>query len=311
VAKAERLPYDEWDKTEQDYHKRAASFAGSNSLYGSNDLSYYGQFANLPGCGSMWRPYFANAAWDPFSSGVWAYYPTAGYSWVSPYPWGWLPFHSGSWQMCGAAGWGWRPGGSWYGLQNAGLQNIDLRRLPGKIPSHPVLPPKNGQSGLVPVNLHQLQRSGMTDAETFQFRQNSAGMGVPRHAFGGLHETSRFVEHHGMASEGVSMPQFSRHDGSAMANGVGRGGHEMPVPMSNMRVNSMAGNPGGGGMDRGGSVGMSRGGGQMGSPNAGASRSPSMNSPSTGFGANFPGGHSAPSAPAAAPAAAGGGGVRH
>ena len=58
----------------------------------------------------MWRPYFASAAWSPYDNGMWAYYPSVGYSWVSPYPWGWMPFHSGNWVNCGGAGWGWQPG---------------------------------------------------------------------------------------------------------------------------------------------------------------------------------------------------------
>ena len=66
----------------------------------------------------MWRPYFASAAWDPYSNGVWAWYQGAGYSWVSPYPWGWTPYHFGSWSYCSGAGWGWQPGGSWNGLNN-------------------------------------------------------------------------------------------------------------------------------------------------------------------------------------------------
>ena len=70
--------------------------------YGSSDLNYYGSFSNT-GCGSMWRPYFASAAWSPYDNGMWAYYPSVGYSWVSPYPWGWIPFHSGNWVNCGGA----------------------------------------------------------------------------------------------------------------------------------------------------------------------------------------------------------------
>src|SRR5260370_9695539 len=66
----------------------------------------------------MWQPCFVSASWNPYGNGAWAWYPGAGYSWVSPYPWGWTPFHSGSWSYCPARGWGWIPGRNWSGLNN-------------------------------------------------------------------------------------------------------------------------------------------------------------------------------------------------
>lgn len=205
--------WDEWDKKENGYHKQKASFAGANGFgsYGANDLSYYGSFVDMPGCGSMWRPYFASAAWDPFSNGVWAWYPTAGYSWVSPYPWGWLPFHSGTWASCGNAGWGWRPGNSWYGLSNG----VALR--PAHHPLPRPLPPAAGRgtATLVPVNTRPLATSGMHE-NGFAFRQDSAGLGVPRASFGQLHGIASHVERHGMAmtappqSSFASAPALSR-----------------------------------------------------------------------------------------------------
>ena len=193
-------PLDEWDTQETNYHKRAASFAGTgNALYGSNDLAYYGSFVNMPGCGSMWRPYFASAAWDPFSNGLWAFYPGAGYSWVSPYPWGWLPFHSGTWASCGGAGWGWRPGGQWYGVRNAAIQTIALHPKPHQIPPAPL----KGGSTLIPVNTKPLTLSGPGGPESFVFRRDSAGLGVPRETFGHLNSASGFVAHHGVATTSV------------------------------------------------------------------------------------------------------------
>src|SRR5487761_2303294 len=95
--------FDTWDKNSSAYHARTASLmavASAPYAYGINDMSYYGSFMDAGGCGSMWRPYFASAAWDPYSNGAWAYYQGAGYSWVSPYPWGWAPYHYGSWSFC-------------------------------------------------------------------------------------------------------------------------------------------------------------------------------------------------------------------
>ncbi len=118
-------PLDNWDSDAVQYHKsfaNATRYGGSPYSYGINDMNYYGSFTS--GCGgSMWRPYFTSASWDPYGSGAWAYYPSAGYSWVSPYPWGWTPYHYGSWSFCQGVGWGWLPGGTWMGLANNSFAN--------------------------------------------------------------------------------------------------------------------------------------------------------------------------------------------
>ncbi len=221
--------WDGWDKQENDFHKQKSAFAGSggSGLYGANDLSYYGSFADLPGCGQVWRPYFASAAWDPFANGAWTLYPGAGYSWVSPYPWGWLPYHSGSWTSCGAAGWGWRPGSSWYGLNNQPVLRLANQNLPHPVP---VAPPGRGAASLVPVNTRSLPVSGPTGAEAFTFRRDSAGLGVPRATFGSLHGTSMTMERHGLASHGVAATAFAAPVspagapvGSAAVFGAGQG----------------------------------------------------------------------------------------
>ena len=195
--------FDAWDKQSVDYHHQKAGLAGSGGfgLYGANDLNYYGSFVDMPGCGSMWRPYLASASFDPFANGVWAYYPHAGYSWVSPYPWGWLPFHSGAWAQCGAGGWGWRPGGGagWAGLTNAPLMKLAKHPL-----SHPEPgPPVRGQPTLVAVNMRPLTASGVTGG-SFTFRKDSAGLGVPRAEFGNLRGVSSHVEQHGVATSAVA-----------------------------------------------------------------------------------------------------------
>ena len=179
-ANEEPAPYDLWDKNSTDYHSTrvASSLVGSGYSYGLSDLNYYGSFSNIGGCGSLWRPYLVSSAWDPYGSGIWSYYGGAGYSWVSPYPWGWTPFHSGSWQYCNGSGWGWRPqGGSWNGLANhPALQTINGPHLPRPIAPHPPAP---GQPTLVPVNLKSIPVSHPTDDGAFAFRGESAGIGVP------------------------------------------------------------------------------------------------------------------------------------
>jgi FecR protein len=202
-------PTDSWDKDAVQYHKsyaNASSFGNSPYAYGINDMNYYGSFINASGCGgSMWRPYFTSASWDPFGSGAWAYYPSAGYSWVSPYPWGWTPYHYGSWSFCQGVGWGWRPGGNWIGLANNSF--VSPNRTAGTAfpapPRPPSRPPSAIQSTLVPVNMKTVPASGLGPHDTFVFRNDSAGMGVPRGSLGKLNSFSGQTAQHGMTSTNV------------------------------------------------------------------------------------------------------------
>jgi hypothetical protein len=204
-VKLEGSAFDEWDKNGIDYQKQYSSLrssGGTGMLYGTSDLNYYGSFSN-GGCGSMWRPYFASAAWSPYDNGMWAYYPSVGYSWVSPYPWGWMPFHSGNWVNCGGAGWGWQPGNQWNGLQNmtsltpsgGGGGSRSLVAAP--------LPPRGGAPAIVPVNNRPLAVSSVSAPGTFTFRRDSAGLGVPRDAFGDLRSVSSDVVRHGQVNTEV------------------------------------------------------------------------------------------------------------
>ncbi len=207
-------PFDSWDHTAVDYHARAANLSGFNGSpysYGLNDLSYYGSFVNGCGGGMMWRPYFASAAWDPYANGAWAWYQGAGYSWVSPYPWGWTPYHYGSWSFCEGTGWGWMPGGYWNGLNNiamvpatsgggGGTGGVAIRR---PTPVRPPNPPKGTEPTMIAVNAKPLVRSEIVNREQFTFRRDSAGMGVPRDAFGKLNKVAEHVQQHGTASQQI------------------------------------------------------------------------------------------------------------
>jgi hypothetical protein len=215
-------PLDAWDHDAVQYHKNfanATSFGNTPYAYGLNDMNYYGSFINASGCGggSMWRPYFTGANWDPYGSGAWAYYPSAGYSWVSPYPWGWTPYHTGSWSFCQGVGWGWRPGGAWMGLANNSLiASTSSRPRP---PAHaPVT------ASIVPVNLKALPVSNLADHDKFVFRSNSAGMGVPRGTLGKLNGFSGQTAQHGMASTNVYWGGSQRATASS-AERAGNGGN--------------------------------------------------------------------------------------
>ncbi len=214
-------PFDTWDKQSADYHARSANFnstASSPYAYGSNDMAYYGSFVDAGACGSMWRPYFASAAWDPYSNGSWAWYGGAGYSWVSPYPWGWMPYHSGSWGFCPGTGWGWTPGGAgWTGLNNTAsiLSRPGTPAGSGPRPA-PIHPPTAGSATVVAVNTRPLVHSGIASPESFLLRQDSAGMGIPRETLGRLDKLSHQADQKGFAHTPIYITGPTSAGGSGM-----------------------------------------------------------------------------------------------
>jgi hypothetical protein len=231
AKKIEGQPFDAWDKESIDYHQRysnANTFAGGGNAYGLSDLNYYGSFVNGGALGSFWQPYLVGAGWNPYGNGVWAFYPGAGYSWVSPYPWGWLPYHSGTWSFFPGYGWGWQPGGSWNGLNNAvglgavpagtsmaagtgmggtgmaagntltkGGVHAPLRSA--EVPAAPVAAGATRQS-LVLSNAKPMVFSKEDRPGNFVFQKDSAGLGVPRGSLGNLNKISNEVGRHGSAN---------------------------------------------------------------------------------------------------------------
>jgi hypothetical protein len=202
---------DSWDQKAAKYHAQtvpASALNNSPYAYGLDDMSYYGSFMNAGGCGMMWRPYFASAAWDPYSNGVWAWYQGAGYSWVSPYPWGWTPYHYGSWSMCPGVGWGWQPGGAWNGLNNIATGPVTG---PGRLPINgpggpPVRPPRSpiaGEPTLRVVSRTPLVRSEAASDDSFVFRKDSAGLGIPREDLGNLNKLSQRALNRGTATTAI------------------------------------------------------------------------------------------------------------
>ncbi len=181
--------YDRWDADAAAYHRNYMGSGGSANQSGAADLQYYGTFVRLEGCGSVWRPYLASAAFDPAGSGVWVWYPGAGYTFVSPYAWGWTAFNSGSWVSCGAQGWGWRRG-TWVGMQNHGI--IEPIKGHGHRP-RPLDAPAAGKPTFVNAGDHGVIRSRVTMNGASQFERDSAGLGVPRGAIENLKQISKAV----------------------------------------------------------------------------------------------------------------------
>jgi hypothetical protein len=225
AKKIEGLPFDAWDKESNEYHQRysnANTFAGAGNAFGLSDLNYYGNFVNGGAFGSFWQPYLVGAGWSPYGNGVWAFYPGAGYSWVSPYPWGWLPYHSGSWSFFPGYGWGWQPGGAWNGLNNitaggfaptgTGIAGTGVAAAgTGPVtkggvhtPLRPAAPsaPVAGaaRQSLVLSNAKPVVFSKESTPGNFVFQKDSAGLGVPRGSLGNLNKISNEVGKRGSAS---------------------------------------------------------------------------------------------------------------
>jgi FecR protein len=172
----EAEPSDGWDRQQTDYHDRYASAGGSGISspygYGMSDLNYYGSFMNVAGYGNVWQPYFIDAAWSPFQDGGWAFYPGAGYMWVSGYPWGWMPYNYGNWAFAPGFGWVWQPGyyNPWYGIPQ--VVNPPVRT---KVPTPPV---RGHQTVMVGLGLAANPAAGAPRRLTIN--PGSAGFGVPR-----------------------------------------------------------------------------------------------------------------------------------
>lgn len=181
-------PYDDWDKQQDKYHQQySASNSYSPYSYGASDLNYYGSFYNIPGYGMMWQPYLVGAGWDPFMNGAWTWYPGAGYTWVSAYPWGWTPYRYGSWTYLSAYGWFWQPGSTWAGWNTVPrIVNAPQRFSMPRPPSTP------GQTLLVNRGL------GAGPVAVIQgrseIRGGSAGLGVARGSIRNLGRVSEQVQ---------------------------------------------------------------------------------------------------------------------
>jgi hypothetical protein len=279
-------PFDSWDKQSTEYHARMAAFgAFGNSpySYGTSDMMYYGAFSDAGGCGSMWHPYFTSAAWDPYSSGSWAYYSGAGYSWVSPYPWGWTPYHYGSWSYCPGAGWGWQPGGTWSGLNNGTMIAFNPSSGNGtgnpQRPIAPPHPPRPGDPTVVAVISKPVVRSEMASNNSFVFRKDSAGLGIPRGELGELNKFSQHAVQKGTASTSVyvsvgggnTQSSYGTRPSSPAIGPVSIHRGSPPPPESPSRTYSSAGGSFGGGSNSSSS---------MTSTSSGSSGRPSAPSPS-------------------------------
>ena len=111
-----------------------------------------------------------------------------------------------------------------------GLANNSFYGQPGQNsfagtrPRPPVHPPTARESSLVPVNLKSMPASSLGPKDTFVFRNNSAGLGVPRGSLGKLNSFSGQTAQHGLATTNVYYGGAQRGgaESSARAGSVGQ-----------------------------------------------------------------------------------------
>jgi hypothetical protein len=125
------------------------------------------------------------------------------------------------------------PGGSWNGLNNiASMTNYQSigGAAAGNRPPSPIHPPRTGEPTLVPINTRPLVRSEVASPESFVFRKDSAGLGVPRDGFGKLDKVSQHTETRGAVNEHIylsapasAMPAGRVTSTTIMAGSIHRG----------------------------------------------------------------------------------------
>ena len=253
------VEFDAWDKQQGQYQKNYdARSSYAPYAYGVSDLNYYGSFFDYPGYGTLWRPYFASAAWDPFTNGGWYWYPGFGYTWVSGYPWGWMPYRYGAWTFVPGFGWAWQRGSVWSGW--APIPRVVNAPRHFVMPRPPATP---GQTVVVnrgPVN-------GATgNGNKLMIRNDSAGMGIPRGKVSDLGRASFQAQKTGVATPSVHS-KVVRPSASVLTPSPGMRGGFQPHGMgaSGMQPHGMGAS---GGMRSAGSPGRTGGGSRSSAPSS-------------------------------------------
>lgn len=225
----EEEPFDAWDKQQSEFDVRYASNSYNSYspyAYGTRDLSYYGNFFDVPGYGMMWQPYFVGAGWDPFMNGAWCYSQGWGFGWVSAYPWGWTPYHYGTWVFLPGRGWAWQPGGvwtTWYARPR--VLNPPPRFA---VPQAPTV----GRTTVV-VNRGPVSTFANQSGSKLVIRNDSAGLGVRRGEIKNPAQLSRQVQERGAVTERVRTAPVARPQ--ALGRELGRsqmGGHQSSPQVS-------------------------------------------------------------------------------
>jgi len=107
--------FDEWNYQREETLAVAVSqkYIPSEATYYISELDPYGAWHYYSRYNSyVWRPYYVDPFWMPYTYGRWGWYP-CGWTWLSYYQWGWIPFHYGWWDWTPLWGWVWIPGAYW------------------------------------------------------------------------------------------------------------------------------------------------------------------------------------------------------
>jgi len=107
--------FDEWNDQREETLAVAVSqeYIPSEATYYISELDPYGAWHYYARYQTyVWRPYYVDPLWAPYTYGRWMWYP-CGWSWISYYPWGGIPFHYGWWDWTPLWGWAWIPGAYW------------------------------------------------------------------------------------------------------------------------------------------------------------------------------------------------------
>ena len=219
--------YDEWDKQATEYHDTYARNDSTPYGYGYSDLSYYGSFSNVAGYGTLWQPYFTGIGWDPFMDGAWAFYPGAGFMWVSAYPWGWMPYMYGNWVFVPGSGWMWAPGG-WTGWNGT-------PRFVGTAPQRYSLPtaPTTTHNTVVVGGGGPVLKGTPPLRGTTLLTRGSAGLNIARGSLGNLSHLNHEVAKSGSVALRSAPPAYS-----AVAPPSGFGGSNVSSHNSGMHSGS-------------------------------------------------------------------------
>jgi hypothetical protein len=219
-------PSDAWDRQQTQYHDRYASASANNSsisspyAYGMSDLNYYGNFMTVPGYGNVWQPYFVGANWSPFQAGGWAFYPGAGYMWVSGYPWGWMPYNYGNWAFAPGYGYVWQPG-NWNTWNTFPL----LVNAPARL-IVPAAPATGHQTVMVGLGLAANPAAGAPSRVTIN--PDSAGFGVPRGSVNHLDHLAKTMQRTSRPVVASTVAPERPFPAAAPAPGFGTRGFDSP-----------------------------------------------------------------------------------
>lgn len=107
--------FDEWNYQREETLSVAVSqqYIPQEATYYISELEPYGAWHYYARYQSyVWRPYYMDNYWIPYTYGRWNWYP-CGWTWISYYQWGWIPFHYGWWDWTPLWGWVWVPGTYW------------------------------------------------------------------------------------------------------------------------------------------------------------------------------------------------------